>query len=70
MKDQGLKHDCLCIARNREQLIITYLIIWISPIQSFEVKEKSVSNATLNFLCLSCLLEVGFGHFPSFWKGL
>jgi len=45
-----LEHDGLSIARNRKELIITCLLIWMSPTQSLDVKEKSISAGTLHFL--------------------
>lgn len=41
MEVQELEQDCLAISRNRKQLIITSLLIWISPTQSLGVKEKN-----------------------------
>lgn len=60
---QELQHDCLSIAGNRKELIISCLLIWLSPTQSLEAEEKNLSPGTPHFLCISCLLE---GDFCSF----
>lgn len=66
MEVQELEQDCLSISRNKKQLIITSLLIWISPTQSLGVKEKTASAGPLIFLRVSCLLEGCFVPFPSF----
>lgn len=45
-----MKHDYLSVVRNRKQLIIKSLLIWVSLTQRLEVREEFVSGRILHFL--------------------